>query len=101
MQLTGRIAAEDVELGGKTHPRRASSVDALLGAANRDPAQFPDPDRLDIGRAATTATSPSATASTSASARRWPGWRARSPSRTLLRRLPDLRLATDRARLAR
>src|SRR5204863_5165847 len=48
-QLTGRIAMEDMELGG-TRIRKGQQVVALTGAANRDPAPFPDPDRLDIGR---------------------------------------------------
>ena len=30
---------------------RGTTVVALLGAANRDPAVFPQPDRLDLGRA--------------------------------------------------
>jgi cytochrome P450 len=49
-QHTARLAPDDVELGGKAiHKRQA--VIAVMGAANRDPARFPDPDRLDIGRA--------------------------------------------------
>ncbi len=44
-----RIALEDVEIGGKTI-RKGDSIMLLLGAANRDPDQFADPDRLDIGR---------------------------------------------------
>ncbi|MGE3856341.1 MAG: cytochrome P450 [Dehalococcoidia bacterium] len=44
-----RIAARDVEVGGV--PLRAGDVVYLmLGAANRDPAQFEEPDRLDIRR---------------------------------------------------
>jgi hypothetical protein len=51
VQRTGRIVYEDVVLDGKTIPKGALAV-GLLGAANRDPAQFTDPDRLDITRGA-------------------------------------------------
>jgi pimeloyl-[acyl-carrier protein] synthase len=44
-----RIALQDVEIGGK-QIEKGQSVMLLLGAANRDPDQFPDPDRLDVGR---------------------------------------------------
>src|SRR5947209_4999706 len=50
VQLTGRTALEDVEVGG-TQVAKGESVLCLLGAANRDPAVYPDPDRLDITRA--------------------------------------------------
>ena len=50
VQRTARITNADVEVGGKTIPKGAFVVTAI-GAANRDPAQFPDPDRLDIARA--------------------------------------------------
>jgi len=43
-----------VEAGG-AHVPRGSIVFMLLGAANRDPAVFADPDRLDIERDATAA----------------------------------------------
>src|SRR5881296_3476921 len=49
-QQTTRIAPEDIELGGKLI-RKGQSVIAVMGAANRDPQRFPDPDRLDITRA--------------------------------------------------
>lgn len=49
VQSTGRIAARDFELGGKTI-RRGQNVNVLLGAANRDPDQFRDPERFDIAR---------------------------------------------------
>ena len=44
-----RIAAEDVELAQKVI-RRGDVVYLMVGAANRDPAQFADPDRLDVRR---------------------------------------------------
>ena len=47
--VTFRIAFDDVEIGGKTI-RKGESVGIMLAAANRDPEQFPDPDRLDIAR---------------------------------------------------
>jgi cytochrome P450 len=50
LQLFERTATEDVEVGGVT-VRRGEKVAALLGAANRDPAAFADPDALDVGRA--------------------------------------------------
>ncbi len=49
VQLTGRVTNADIDIGGTTIPA-GESVIMLLGAANRDPAQYADPDRLDIGR---------------------------------------------------
>ena len=49
VQLTGRLLREPVEIGGHTL-QAGDWVLPLLGAANHDPAQFVDPDRLDIGR---------------------------------------------------
>ena len=49
IQGTVRLATEDLELGGK-QIRAGQFVVLLLGAANRDPAQFSDPDRLDVTR---------------------------------------------------
>jgi cytochrome P450 len=49
VQMTGRATMEEVEIGGVTLPA-GESVVQLLGAANRDPAQYPDPDALDVGR---------------------------------------------------
>ena len=49
VQLDFRIAKTDLELGGKKIAAQ-QGVLTLLGAANRDPAVFPDPDRLDITR---------------------------------------------------
>ncbi|WP_316206380.1 MULTISPECIES: cytochrome P450 [unclassified Bradyrhizobium] len=51
VQLTGRVALEDIEdLGGKRIPK-GETVLCLLGSANRDPAVYPDrPEQLDIAR---------------------------------------------------
>ena len=48
-QHTGRLAPADVEMGGR-RIRERQAVIAVMGAANRDPERFPDPDRLDITR---------------------------------------------------
>lgn len=50
VQMTARTAIEDLEINGRT-VSKGQQVIILLGAANRDPVQFPDPDRLDIMRA--------------------------------------------------
>jgi len=51
VQLTGRVALEDIEdLGGKRIPK-GETVLCLLGSANHDPAVYPDrPGSLDITR---------------------------------------------------
>ena len=49
-QLGNRMTTEQVELGGVTLPA-GTPVTLCIGAANRDPAQFKDPENLDIGRA--------------------------------------------------
>jgi cytochrome P450 len=49
VQATVRIAIEDVEMGGVVIPKGAAVL-PLLGAANRDPAEFAEPDRLDLAR---------------------------------------------------
>lgn len=48
-QYTARLAPDDTELGGKII-RKREAVIAVMGAANRDPERFPDPDRLDLTR---------------------------------------------------
>jgi len=48
-QYTARLAPDDTELGGRRIAKRQATF-AVLGAANRDPARFPEPDRLDIAR---------------------------------------------------
>jgi len=48
-QHTARLAPHDTELGDKKI-RKREAVIAVMGAANRDPERFVDPDRLDITR---------------------------------------------------
>jgi pimeloyl-[acyl-carrier protein] synthase len=49
VQMVFREALEDFTLGGKTI-RRGEAVTLFIGSANRDPEQYPDPDRLDLTR---------------------------------------------------
>ncbi|MBB2909817.1 cytochrome P450 [Streptosporangium becharense] len=49
IQFTARTATEDLVVGGRSI-RRGDGVVPLLGAANRDPARFTRPGRLDLRR---------------------------------------------------
>lgn len=49
VQRARRVATTDVEIGGR-QVRAGQSVHMLLGAANRDPAEFGDPGRCDLRR---------------------------------------------------
>jgi cytochrome P450 len=49
VQLTARVALEDMEIGGHTLAKGTSAI-LLLGSANRDEAAFAEPDQLDVGR---------------------------------------------------
>jgi cytochrome P450 len=48
-QLGNRMTVEPVELGGLALPA-GTPITLCIGAANRDGAHFPDPERFDIGR---------------------------------------------------
>lgn len=49
VQVASRVARNDLDLGGvEIHKGQRAIV--VLGAANRDPAHYPDPDRLDLAR---------------------------------------------------
>ena len=48
-QLGNRMTTEPVELGG-VRLAAGTSVTLCIGAANRDPSQFADPENLDIAR---------------------------------------------------
>ncbi len=50
VQRVTRVPREDVTVGGRTIAEGEMMM-AFIGAADRDPAQFPDPDRLDLTRA--------------------------------------------------
>ncbi len=49
VQFTARVLKEDLGIGGK-RLGAGQMVQLLLGSANRDPEQFADPDKLDVGR---------------------------------------------------
>ena len=49
VQLNNRLTTAELEIGGRRVPA-GTFVTLGVGAANRDPAQFPDPDRLDVAR---------------------------------------------------
>ena len=93
VQLTARRALEDVELAGQLI-HAGEPVNVILAAANRDPAQFADPEQLDIRRRENRHLSfghgihfcPGAALA------RLEGQIALT---TILRRLPNLALATD------
>ena len=93
IQLDTRLISEDVELRGRSL-RKGQAVIMVRAAANRDPAQFPDPDRFDVGRQNNRHVAF--------------GWgihfclgaplarvEARIAVRTLLERLPNMRLEND------
>ena len=87
-----RTTTTEVEIGG-TPIAAGELVICALPTANRDPALLDRPaSALDITRGAP-GTSPSATACTTAWARRWPGWRCASPSPRCCGASPDLALA--------
>jgi cytochrome P450 len=49
VQMTSRIVDHDLEFRGQRF-EEGQVVLVMLAAANRDPAQFPDPDRFDVAR---------------------------------------------------
>lgn len=49
IQINNRRSTQATEIGGVPIPA-GTTAHLMLGAANRDPAQFPDPDRFDIAR---------------------------------------------------
>ena len=93
VQRTWRIATTDIAFGDHIIPRGALVV-LLLGAANRDPARFPAPDRFDLDRPASghVAFGAGVHVCLGAALARL---EAQVAVGTLLRRLATLRLATD------
>ncbi len=49
VQFTARVLKEDIQVCGQLI-RKGWTVQCMLGAANRDPKQFKEPDRLDLKR---------------------------------------------------
>lgn len=91
VQWAGRVALEALDLNG-IPIRSGQRVAVGLGAANRDPQQFPEPDRLDLRRAENrhVAFGHGIHFCLGAALARMEGQIALG---TLLRRFPDLRLA--------
>ena len=90
IQYMGRIAMEDVEIGGTAIPD-GQRIRMYVGAANRDPSQFPGPDRLDITRENTrhVGFGFGIHFCLGAALARWEGQAAIG---TVIRRMPELRL---------
>ncbi|MCG6137935.1 MAG: cytochrome P450 [Nostoc sp. LLA-1] len=94
VQHAQRIATEDVNIGGQLI-RTGDKVIACLGAANRDPSQFSNPDQLDITRRDNPhlAFIEGIHACLGASLARL---NTQTAINTLLQRLPNLSLTTDK-----
>ena len=95
VQLISRIAADDMTIGDAMVPK-GDTMMLLLAAANHDPAAVDRPGTFDPDRD-TIRHSGSARARTSASARRWRGWRRRSRSRRSPRGSRMLRWSVNRS----
>lgn len=93
-QMTARFAGEDIEIGGKLI-RKGQQVYILLGAANRDPEHFSNPDQFDITRTPNhhLAFGAGAHFCLGASLARL---EAQIAINALLHRIPNLQLETDR-----
>ena len=94
VKSTQRIAAVDVERGGKAI-RKGDRIRWFIAAANRDPRVFPDPDRFDLSR------SPNPHVAFGAGIHYCLGAalariEGQEVFRALAERFPDLRLDTDR-----
>lgn len=88
-----QVATDDLKIGGRKISR-GEVVTVLIGAANRDPAKFPDPDRFNVSRAdgEHLAFSHGAHYCLGASLARL---QAQIAVGAIVRRMPRLRLATD------
>ncbi|MGH7856012.1 MAG: cytochrome P450, partial [Candidatus Binatia bacterium] len=93
VQMTGRLAKVDLEIGGRP-VKAGQSVSTIVASANRDPDQFTDPDRLDLTRDPCNHLSFSAGIHfcLGANLARLEGQIALS---TIVRRFPNLKLATE------
>ncbi len=94
-QIISRTAGEDLELHGR-RIEAGDTVIGLLGAANRDPEVFKDPDRLDVGRVSNPHLSFGLGTHFCLGAQ-LTRLEARIAIPALLRRFPNIRLADDRA----
>ncbi len=93
VQATVRIALEDFEMRG--HPiQKGQQVFLLLGAANRDPEKYVDPERLDVTRRDVSHLSFGHGVHFCLGSR-LARLEARLALTALLQRFPELRLATD------
>jgi cytochrome P450 len=94
IQFTTRLAKADLEIHD-TKVHEGEWLYLVIGAANRDPAQFPDPDRFDVGRTANKHIAFGAGAHFCLGA---PLARleAQLALRSLSRRCPNLRLSSDK-----
>lgn len=93
VQMIVRFSRDDMNVDGDTIPK-GQGVLLLIGSANRDPEQFPDPDRFDIARERNhhIAFSAGIHFCLGASLARLEGQIALS---ALVRRLPEMKLATE------
>jgi cytochrome P450 len=92
VQMTGRLAKEDVVIAGH-QVEKGQNISTIVASANRDPDVFPDPETLDLTRTPCNHLSFSAGIHFCLGAQlaRIEGQIALS---TLVRRFPDLKLAT-------
>ncbi|MEQ9643751.1 MAG: cytochrome P450 [Alphaproteobacteria bacterium] len=91
VQMTGRVCLEDIEVGGVAM-KRGDNIINLLGAANRDPEVFENPDQLDVGRKGARAMSSFGGGIHHCLGAQLARIEGEVAIATLLRRLPDLKL---------
>ncbi|MBA3268767.1 MAG: cytochrome P450 [Acidimicrobiia bacterium] len=93
VHITARIATTDIEVGGQPI-RKGEQIAVSIAAANRDPDQFPEPNRLDVGRTDNRhlAFAAGAHFCLGASLARL---EARAAITTLIRRFPDIHLLNE------